>query len=328
MSSETRSAGPVIALCGGIGGAKLALGLSRYLAPDRLTVVVNTGDDFEHLGLHISPDLDTVLYTLSGRNNPDTGWGRAGETWNFMAALEELGGETWFKLGDKDLALHVERTRRLRAGEPLSRITADFAERFGLNARILPMSEDPLRTVVHTADGPLPFQHYFVRERCAPVVTGFGFDGAETARLQPEAAQAVADPSLRAVVICPSNPYLSIDPILAVPGLRAALTACPAPVVAISPLVSGRAIKGPTAKIMGELGIAATPQSVSAHYAGLLDGFVLDAEDAETAESFGLPTLTAQTIMRTLEDRERLAQAILEFARDLAAHKNQRRSSS
>ena len=289
MSPETRSAGPVVALCGGIGGAKLALGLYRYLGPDRLTVVVNTGDDFEHLGLHVSPDLDTVLYTLSGRNDPDRGWGRAGETWNFMAALEELGGATWFQLGDKDLALHVERTRRLRAGEPLSRITADIAERFGLMARILPMSEDPLRTVVLTPDGPLPFQHFFVRERCEPVVTGFGFEGAEDARAQPEVVEALADPGLQAVVICPSNPYLSIDPILAVPGLRTALADCMAPVVAVSPLVGGRAIKGPTVKIMGDLGIAATPQSIRAHYGGLLDGFVLDLEDAQIAGSGGRP---------------------------------------
>jgi LPPG:FO 2-phospho-L-lactate transferase len=328
MSSETRSAGSVVALCGGIGGAKLALGLYRYLGPDRLTVVVNTGDDFEHLGLHISPDLDTVLYTLSGRNNPDTGWGRAGETWNFMAALEELGGETWFKLGDKDLALHVERTRRLRAGEPLSRVTANFSTRFGLKARILPMSEDPLRTVIQTPDGPLPFQHYFVRARCEPAVTGIGFEGTESARPQPKVVQALADPALQAVVICPSNPYLSIDPILAVPGLRAALAASPAPVIAVSPLVGGRAIKGPTVKIMGELSIAATPQSISAHYDGLIDGFVLDVEDAETAKSLDLPALSEQTIMRTLEDRERLAQAILDFARNLAARKNQRRARS
>ena len=328
MSPETRSAGPVVALCGGIGGAKLALGLYRHLGPDRLTVVVNTGDDFEHLGLHISPDLDTVLYTLSGRNHSDTGWGRAGETWNFMAALEELGGETWFQLGDQDLALHVERTRRLRAGEPLSRITVSIAERFGLKARVLPMSEDPLRTIVHTPDGPLPFQHYFVRERSEPVVMRIEFDGAEDACAQPEALRALSDPNLQSVVICPSNPYLSVDPILAVPGLRSALAACPAPVVAISPLVGGRAVKGPTAKIMGELGIAVTAQSVCAHYKGLLDGFVLDVADGETAGSFGVPTLAAQTIMRTLEDRERLAQAVLEFARDLAASGKQKRASS
>ena len=323
MSPESRAAGPVVApvvaICGGIGGAKLALGLYRHLGPDRLTVVVNTGDDFEHFGLHISPDLDTVLYTLTGRINPDTGWGRAGETWNFMAAIAELGGETWFQLGDKDLALHVERTRRLRAGEPLSRITASIAERFGLKARILPMSEDRLSTIVHTPDGPLPFQHYFVRERCEPRVTGIVFDGAEDACAQPEAVRALSDPSLQAVVICPSNPYLSVDPILAVPGLRSAVAACPAPVIAVSPLVGGHAIKGPTAKIMAELGIAVTPKSICAHYEGLLDGFVLDLEDAQIAGSIGLPTLVAQTVMRTLEDKQRLAQAVLEFARDLVA---------
>ncbi|MCH8001485.1 MAG: YvcK family protein, partial [Proteobacteria bacterium] len=230
MSPEDRLRGPVLALCGGIGGAKLALGLYRHLAPGALSVAVNTGDDFEHLGLHISPDIDTVLYTLSGTDNPDTGWGRADETWTFMAALEALGGETWFRLGDGDLALHVERTRRLGAGESLSEVCAAFARRFGLDARILPMTGDPLRTVVHTPDGPLPFQHYFVRERCEPRVTGVTFAGAEAARPSPEILRALADPALAAVVICPSNPYLSIDPILAVPGIRIALGACPAPV--------------------------------------------------------------------------------------------------
>ncbi len=330
MSPKSRSAGPVVApvvaICGGIGGAKLTLGLYRHLGPDRLTVVVNTGDDFEHFGLHISPDLDTVLYTLTGRNDPNTGWGRAGETWNFMVAIAELGGETWFQLGDRDLALHVERTKRLRAGEPLSRITASIAERFGLKARILPMSEDRLSTIVHTPDGPLPFQHYFVRERCEPRVTGIVFDGAEDACTQPEVVQALADPCLGAVVICPSNPFLSIDPILAVPGLRSALATCPAPVVAVSPLVGGRAIKGPTAKIMTELGIAVTPKSICAHYEGLLDGFVLDLEDAQIAESIGLPALVAQTVMRTLEDKQRLAQAVLEFARDLVAGGKQKQA--
>jgi LPPG:FO 2-phospho-L-lactate transferase len=328
MSRDTRSAGPVVAICGGIGGAKLALGLYRHLGPNSLTLVVNTGDDFEHLGLQISPDLDTVLYTLTDRINPDTGWGRAGETWNFMAALVEIGGETWFQLGDKDLALHVERTRRLHAGEPLSRITADISACFGLKARILPMSDDPLRTIVHTPDGPLSFQNYFVRERCEPSVTGIVFDGAEDARAQPEVLRALSDPSLQAVVICPSNPYLSLDPILAVPGFRAALAACPAPVVAVSPLVGGRAIKGPTAKIMAEMGIDATAQSIRAHYGDLLDGFVLDVEDAASAGSFDLPTLVAQTVMRTLEDRERLAQAVLEFARDVAASGKQQRAIS
>jgi len=318
----------ILAITGGVGGAKLALGLYKHLAPGALCIAVNTGDDFEHLGLHVSPDIDTVLYTLSGTVNPEAGWGRADETWTFMAALEALGGETWFRLGDGDLALHVERTRRLGAGESLSAVCAAFAERFGLEARILPMTDDPLHTVVHTPGGPLPFQHYFVRERCEPRVTGIVFDGAEDARAQPEVLRALSEPGLQAVVICPSNPYLSVDPILAVPGIRAALAACPAPVVAVSPLVGGRAIKGPTVKIMAEMGIAATAQNIRAHYGDLLDGFVLDVEDAASAGSFDLPTLVVQTVMRTLEDRVRLAQAVLEFARDLAASGKQQRASS
>ena len=317
MSPEDRLRGPVLALCGGIGGAKLALGLYRHLAPDALSVAVNTGDDFEHLGLHISPDIDTVLYTLSGTDNPDTGWGRADETWTFMAALEALGGETWFRLGDGDLALHVERTRRLGTGESLSEVCAAFARRFGLDARILPMTGDPLRTVVHTPDGPLPFQHYFVRKRCEPRVTGVTFAGAEAARPNPEILRALADPALGAVVICPSNPYLSIDPILAVPGMRIALGACPAPVVAVSPLVGGRAVKGPTAKIMAELGVPVTNAAIAAHYEGLIDGLVLDRADRAEAAELGVPALVTETVMTSLEDRIALAAAALGFAAEL-----------
>ena len=317
MNREDTGAGPVLALCGGVGGAKLALGLYKHLAPGALSVAVNTGDDFEHLGLHISPDIDTVLYTLSGTDNPDTGWGRADETWTFMAALEALGGETWFRLGDGDLALHVERTRRLGAGESLSEVCAAFARRFGLDARILPMTGDPLRTVVHTPDGPLPFQHYFVRERCEPRVTGVTFDGAEAARPNPEILRALADPALGAVVICPSNPYLSIDPILAVPGMRIALGACPAPVVAVSPVVGGRAVKGPTAKIMAELGVPVTNAAIAAHYEGLIDGLVLDRADAAEAAALGVPALVTETVMTSLEDRIALAAATLGFAAEL-----------
>ena len=311
MSPEDRLRGPVLALCGGIGGAKLALGLYRHLAPGALSVAVNTGDDFEHLGLHISPDIDTVLYTLSGTDNPETGWGRADETWTFMAALEALGGETWFRLGDGDLALHVERTRRLGAGESLSEVCAAFARRFGLDARILPMTGDPLRTVVHTPDGPLPFQHYFVRERCEPRVTGVTFAGAEAARPNPEILRALADPALGAVVICPSNPYLSVDPILAVPGMRIALGACPAPVVAVSPVVGGRALKGPTAKIMAELGVPVTNAAIAAHYEGLIDGLVLDRADRAEAAEPAVPALATETVMTSLEDRTALAAAAL-----------------
>lgn len=317
MSAEDQRTGPVLALCGGIGGAKLALGLYRHLAPGVLGIAVNTGDDFEHLGLHVSPDIDTVLYTLSGQDNPETGWGRADETWTFMAALAGLGGETWFQLGDADLALHVERTRRLRAGESLSEVCAAFAERFGLHAHILPMTDDPLRTVVHTPAGPLPFQHYFVRERCEPRVSAVSFEGAASARPNGEILRALADPALRAVVVCPSNPYLSIDPILAVPGMRIALGACPAPVVAVSPVVGGRAIKGPTAKIMAELGVPVTNAAIAAHYEGLIDGLVLNRADAAEAAELSVPALVTETVMTGLEGRVALAQTALAFAEEL-----------
>src|SRR4051794_3408909 len=238
--------GPVLALSGGVGGAKLALGLYRVLPSDTLTVIANTGDDFEHLGLSISPDLDTLLYTLSGQANPELGWGRAGETWNFMQALEALGGETWFRLGDGDLATHVERTRRLEAGESLSAISDDFRRRLGIRARLLPMSDDPVRSRLRTGEGGwLHFQDYFVRLRCAPTISELAFAGAAKSRPHPDFRAVIADPELRAVIVCPSNPFISIDPILAVPDIRDALRACRAPVVAVSPIVAGQAVKGP-----------------------------------------------------------------------------------
>jgi LPPG:FO 2-phospho-L-lactate transferase len=309
----------VVALSGGIGGAKLALGLYRELPPGRLMVVCNTGDDFEHLGLTISPDLDTVLYTLAGIANPATGWGRAGETWSFMGALAELGDETWFRLGDADLATHVERTRRLAAGETLSAISEEFCRRLGVRARLVPMCDQPVRTLVRTESGVLPFQRYFVEQRCAPAVSGFAFEGAQMARLPSALAATLASETLEAVVICPSNPFISIDPILAVPGMRAALTASPAPVVAVSPIIGGRAIKGPTAKMMAELGLAITSRTVAEHYARLLDGFVLDPADDKEAEAIGLPCLTMPTLMESEGDKRRLAAAVLAFARRLGA---------
>ncbi|HEX6144099.1 MAG TPA: 2-phospho-L-lactate transferase [Geminicoccaceae bacterium] len=305
----------VMALSGGIGGAKLALGLYRVLPADSLMVVCNTGDDFEHLGLSISPDLDTVLYTLAGIANPETGWGRANETWTFMAALRELGGETWFQLGDGDLATHVERTRRLAAGESLSAIMDDLRRRLGVRARLVPMSDRPVRTVVQTKDGALAFQRYFVERRCAPEVTGFAFQGAGSARPPPEVPEALDDPGLDALVICPSNPFISIDPILAVPGTRSAIAACRAPVVAVSPVIGGRAVKGPTAKMMAELGMPVTSRAVAARYAGLLDGFVLDQGDAAEAESIEVPCLATRTLMVSEDDKRRLAAEVLAFAR-------------
>ncbi len=312
-----------LALSGGVGGAKLVVGLARLIAPERLMVVANTGDDFEHLGLHVSPDIDTLVYTLAGLANPATGWGRADETWTFMAALEALGGETWFQLGDGDLAMHVERSRRLRAGESLSAITADLSARLGIAVRIVPMSDDPVRTVVETADGALDFQHYFVRERCAPAVTGFRFSGSETARPQAQFLDALADPGLGAILICPSNPFISIDPILALPEVRDRLAACAAPVIAVSPIVGGRAIKGPTAKMMRELGGPSTATAVAAHYGELLDGFVIDRADADAADAIraaGIAVLVTATVMASLGDRENLARAVLDFAGELREH--------
>jgi len=310
--------GHVLALCGGIGGAKLALGLYAESGAGRLTVLVNTGDDFEHLGLHVAPDLDTVLYTLSGLADPERGWGRAGETWNFMEALGALGGETWFALGDRDLAVHVERTRRLRAGETLTAIAANMARRLRVAAHIAPMSDDVVRTIVHTPDGPMSFQHYFVKHRCAPVVQRIAFAGAEKARASPVFLDAIADPALRAVVICPSNPYLSVDPILAVPGIRAALERLAAPVIAVSPVIGGEAVKGPTAKIMKELGAAVTSKTIVEHYHDLIDGLVIDTADAADADRIGIRCAVTRTLMQSLDDRRNLAREVLAFADQLA----------
>jgi LPPG:FO 2-phospho-L-lactate transferase len=306
----------IVALSGGIGGAKLALGLSRVVPPEQLLVVANTGDDFEHLGLAISPDLDTLMYTLAGVSDPDKGWGRRDESLTFMAALAALGGETWFQLGDGDLATHVERTRRLAAGEPLSRITDDFCRRLGVAPRILPMSEDRVRTRVRTAEGWLDFQDYFVRRRCAPEVKELAYDGAAQARAHPDFMAALADPRLRTVIICPSNPYLSVDPILALPGVRDALKACHAPVVAVSPIIGGRAVKGPTAKMMRELGLPSTATAIGEHYDGLIDLFVVDHSEGEIS----LPNMRvakAAILMSSLADRETLAKAMLAFADEM-----------
>ena len=323
MTSESKkpviaAAGRVLALCGGIGGAKLALGLDAVLDPGRRTVIVNTGDDFDHLGLHVSPDLDTVLYTLAGLSDPVRGWGRVDETWNFMEALRALGGESWFALGDRDLAVHVERTRRLRAGETLTAIAADLARRLQVAARIAPMTDDAVRTIVHTRDGPLPFQHYFVKHACVPAVTAISFAGAAEARPSPVFMDALADPSLAAIVICPSNPYLSVDPILAVPGVRETLRRSAAPVVAVSPIIGGAAVKGPTAKIMKELGIAVTSSAIARHYRDLIDGLVIDESDAADANHLDLPVAVRRTLMVSTEDKRNLARGVLAFGGQLA----------
>ena len=307
----------VIALSGGVGGAKLVLGLSRVLPAEELLVVCNTGDDFEHLGLCISPDIDTVMYTLAGVANPELGWGRADETWSFMETLGSIGGETWFRLGDRDLAVHIERSRRLRDGETLSSITSDLCARLGVTCRVLPMSDDPVRTRVRTEEGWIDFQDYFVRRRCEPVVHELAFHGAGAARAQPDFLTALADPSTRAVVICPSNPFISIEPILALPGVRAALADCAAPVIAVSPIIGGRAIKGPTAKMMTELGMTPSAGGVARRYDELIDGYVCDFADMDQAAAVSAKVTLAQTLMTTLAEREALARVVLSAARTL-----------
>jgi LPPG:FO 2-phospho-L-lactate transferase len=304
----------VLLLSGGVGGAKLALGLARVLAPGALTIVANTGDDFEHLGLHVSPDIDTLLYTLSGRDNEATGWGRRGETWNFLAALEELGGETWFRLGDGDLATHVERTRRLRAGETLSSVVAHFCRRLGIASRILPMSDNPVRTRVRTDAGWLDFQDHFVRLRAEPAVREIAFAGVDAARPNPALLAALADHETRAVVVAPSNPFISIEPILALPGVRAAVASAKAPVIAVSPIIAGHAVKGPAAAMLRDLGLTPSAAAVGRRYADLLDAYVIDRADEGEAAALPMRAIVADTLMRTLADREALARTVLETA--------------
>jgi LPPG:FO 2-phospho-L-lactate transferase len=299
----------IVALAGGVGGAKLAAGLARVLPPEDLVIAVNTGDDFEHLGLHVSPDLDTVMYTLAGIANPETGWGRADETWSFMEALARLGGPTWFRLGDRDLATNVERTRRLRAGETLSEVTRDLCARLGVMHAVVPMSDEPVRTVVHTDRGALEFQHYFVRDRCEPRVERIEYRGAAAARPSPALREALGRRDLAGIVLCPSNPYLSVAPILAVPGVREAIAGR---AVAVSPIIAGRAVKGPAAKIMQELGIAPSALEVARYYRGIVRVLVIDRADsglAASIEAVGIRPVLEDTLMAGDADRERLARA-------------------
>jgi len=305
-----------LAITGGIGGAKLGLGLINVLRPGQLSLAVNTADDFEHLGLHVSPDVDTLMYTLAGINNEETGWGRRDESWNFMQALAGLGGETWFSLGDRDLAVNVERTRRLRQGQTLSQVTTAFCEALGIAHSVLPMTDDPVSTRVMTTEGEMSFQDYFVRARCEPAVTGFRFDGIDEARLNPQIAACLDSDDLAGVILCPSNPFVSIDPILTLPGMLERLQSCPAPVVAVSPVVGGSAIKGPTVKMMRELSVPGTATWVAEHYRSFLDGYILDRADLERVadiESLGMRARVTHTVMVTLEDRIELARQCLDF---------------
>ena len=304
----------IVALAGGVGGAKFAHGLAQYLSSEELTIIVNTGDDFEHYGLYICPDLDTVCYTLAGLANPQTGWGQVNETWKVIENATRLGGPDWFRLGDQDLGTHLERTRRLRQGQPLSQITKDFCEAWGMREKILPMTDQPVRTIVETAEGDLSFQEYFVHRRCEPRVTGFHFEGIELARPAPGTQEALREAD--AIILCPSNPWVSIDPILNVLSPLNPREDVPAPVFAISPIIGGQTVKGPAAKMFGELGIEPSALAVAKHYGNLVNGFVLDRVDRQLEgqiRDLHMHTCVTNTLMISHEDRKKLAHEVLNF---------------
>lgn len=308
----------IVALAGGVGGAKLADGLYHVMPPADLTVVVNTADDFTHLGLRICPDLDTVLYTLAGRADPEKGWGRADESWDVLQELGRLGGPTWFKLGDKDLALHLFRAGRLQEGAALHAITAELSAAFGVNSTLLPMTNDRIGTMVDTEEGELPFQEYFVARRWVPTVRGFRFEGAQEASPAPGVLEAIEAADL--AVLCPSNPWVSIDPILSVPGIRTELK--DKPVIAISPLIGGKAVKGPAAKMYNDLGIHPSVLAVTRHYGGLITAIFIDQSDANHAsqvQALGARPVVSEIIMRDRPDRSRLAREVLQFAANLVS---------
>lgn len=303
----------VVILAGGVGGAKGAQGLYQLLPPDTLTVIVNTGDDFEHLGLPISPDLDTVMYTLAGVNHPQQGWGLAGDTFQALAMLSRYGAPTWFQLGDRDLATHILRRHLRDQGWSLTRITDHFCQALGVRARVLPMTDDPVRTVIVTPEGPLPFQEYFVHRRCEPPAREIRFEGAEQAHPTPEVWRALLEAD--ALVLGPSNPYLSLDPILSLQGVRERLRAQRERVVAITPIVGGHALKGPAAKLMREFGEEPSPLTVARRYADFLGAFVLDERDAHLQDeiaALGMRVAVTDTVMNTPEDRGRVARTALE----------------
>ncbi len=303
----------IMAMAGGVGGAKLCLGLARALDPRDLQIIVNTGDDEEFYGLHVSPDLDTVTYTLAGVANPETGWGIAGETFAALESLRRLGMDAWFGLGDRDFATHIVRTKMLRDGETLSAAADHIRRALGVAHPIAPMSDDRVRTIVVSENGELPFQTYFVKMRCEPVARGLRFEGAEDASMSPAFRDALE--SADAIVICPSNPYLSVAPMLAVPGVRAAVERFRGPRIAVSPIVGGEAIRGPAAKLLRELGADASCVGVARQYAGLCDIFVIDEVDARLADdirALGMEVLVAQTVMRDEGDKIRLAREVLD----------------
>ncbi len=304
----------VVVLAGGVGGAKLADGVARLVAPERLTIVVNTGDDFEHLGLKICPDLDTVMYTLAGVANPETGWGRAQESWRVMTEVAHLGGPDWFRLGDLDLATHLVRTHLLRQGERLTAVTRHLCQKFNISPAILPMSDQSAPTMIETDDAVLSFQDWFVAQRWQPSVRRVRLP--EDVRASGAVARALELADL--VLLAPSNPFVSIDPILNVYPVREMIMDIPRAVVAVTPIIGGQAIKGPAAKMMQELGMPVTATAVAAYYGDLIDGFVYDTRDEHTVTELPVAGLATDTWMKDVPDRIRLAQEVLDFAARLA----------
>ena len=298
----------ILAIAGGVGGAKLVLGLTRVLPPNALTIVVNTGDDETFHGLHVSPDLDTVMYTLAGLSDQEQGWGLAGESFRTLDALGRLGADTWFRLGDIDLATHIRRTDMLRQGRTLSEATREMCASLGLAHAIVPMSDEPVRTIALTDEGELAFQDYFVRRRCEPAISGLRFEGAADASPSPGFRQALDE--CEAIVICPSNPLVSVGPVLAVPGVFDAIERFTGPRVAVSPIVGGEALRGPAAKMLAELGEQVSCVGVAHRYLGLVDVLVIDRADAQHVDEIthlGMRPYVTDTIMRTDEDKTRLA---------------------
>jgi LPPG:FO 2-phospho-L-lactate transferase len=310
----------ILVFAGGVGGAKLASGLSRILPPEDLAIAVNTGDDFTHLGLHISPDIDTVTYKLAGVSHPINGWGRAGDSFRAMGALEALGAPTWFNLGDLDLATHIERTRRLAEGETLSEVTAAFASKLGIKHPIIPMSDDAVRTMIKSGAEWLAFQDYFVRLRCEPAVSAITFQGSDAAAVSPQLERILSNHLVEALVIAPSNPFVSVDPILSIKRIRDEMVRRKFKVVAVSPIVAGRALKGPALKMMQELGIEATVVGIAKHYQRFVDGIVIDTGDIalkSLIESLGMRVFVTDIVMRNASDEEAVARNAVKFARDL-----------
>ena len=304
--------GKVLALAGGVGGAKLALGLARVVSPEQLVICVNTGDDEWFHGLHVSPDLDTVMYTLAGLADPESGWGLAGDTFDTLGMLKQYGADTWFNLGDRDLATHIRRTQLLRQGATLSEVTTELCLRLGVNQQIVPMSDDPVRTVLDTDAGELAMQTYFVKHRAEPRVSRVKYVGSEIAHASPGLEAALDEAEI--IVLCPSNPFLSLGPILDITGVRSRLEESSASKLAVSPIVGGAAVRGPAAKIMSELGHDVSCVGVARQYQGLCDTLLIDDLDTSMApaiERLGVRPVVTSIIMNTDTDKVALARTVL-----------------